>query len=590
MRPSEKLAVFITIGVFLLSGFALYKTAQHNYGTEIPKKGGEVREGIIGYARFVNPLLAFSDADKTLTTLIYSGLLKTDTDGKLIGDIANSWSVSTDGLIYTVNIKPSAQFHDGQPVTTDDVEFTIQKAIDPQIKSPKTPNWLGVTINKISPYEITFTLKKPYSPFAENLTIGILPKHIWGSIAPEAFDVSSYNKEPIGSGPFKIKSTRQNKSGLYEYYELESFEKYTLGAPYIDKLILSFYRNEKELSDAFVDGKINLVGGISADLANETLKKAKLTEKTTLPRIFALFFNQNTDPVLINKEVRKALSISVDKEALIKEILKGYGTEANSPIPFNINNYINTINQPLSINELVNTSGTTTSTYTPFVSVASENRNTVRNITEARTLLESSGWKISTSSNGVYEKTTSTKEKLRLSFTITTSNSPELKHTAELLQNQWAQIGADVKIDIFESNNIAQRAIRPRKYSSLLFGQVTGRDVDLYPFWHSSQRVDPGLNIALYANIKADKALEISRSTTDPDKQLKALADFEKEISIDIPAIFLFSPEYIYGSNINIKGIHIKALTEPSERFINVHEWYTDTKFTWKKKNNEIKL
>lgn len=564
MRPSEKLAVILTIGIFLLSGFAVYKTAEHKYGTEVPTNGGEVHEGVIGYARFINPVLAFTDADKDLTNLIYSGLLKANEKGELIGDLAETWSVSEDGLVYTVHIRPSAQFHDGEPVTTEDIEFTIQKVTDPTIKSSKATSWSGVTVTKTSPYEMTFTLKKPYAPFIENLTLGILPKHIWSTVAAEAFDVSSYNKEPIGSGPFKIKSTKQDKSGLYEYYELQPFEKYSLGAPFLKKVTFTFFRNEAELSDAFIDKTINSVGGISPQIAQTTFADAEKIEKTTLPRTFALFFNQNTDPVLINKEVRKALSISLDRTAIVNQVLKGYGTPAFSPLP---------VRQASTVqgdqNKTLNTSATE-STSTD-------------GIAEAKKLLEANGWKIGTSTGDVYEKVTANKQKLRLAFTITTSNSPELVESAEILKTQWAKIGADIRVEIYESSDLSQKIIRPRKYSALLFGQATGRDMDLYPFWHSSQRVDPGLNIALYANINADKALENARSTSDTTKQAAALAEFEKEIANDIPAIFLFSPDYTYGLNTNIQNIQIKTLTEPSERFSNIYEWYTKTKFIWKK-------
>lgn len=579
LRPSEKLAALITVGIFVISGFAVYKTAQHKYGTEIPQRGGEIREGVIGYARFINPLLAFTDADRDLSRLIYSGLLKPDSNGELVGDLAESWSVSDDGLVYTVHIRPNATFHDGEPVTTEDVEFTILKATDPTIKSTRAANWSGVTINKVSPYEMTFTLKKPYAPFAENLALGILPKHIWESVAPEAFDVSAYNKEPIGSGPYKIKTTKQNASGLYEYYELEPFNKYALGIPYINKIIIQFYKNEESLVSAFKDGDIDLIGGVSATYASDTLEDAKTIIESTLPRTFGLFFNQNTDPVLINKEVRRALNASTDREQLISEILKGYGTPAFSPLPTHLKN-----NALQAVATTTPATIVATSTDTNTVASSQEDR-----IAEARNILETAGWKIGTSTTetgeAVYEKTDSKGTKLRLAFTISTSNSPELKHTAELLKTQWAKIGADVKVDVYESSDLTQKIIRPRKYSALLFGQVTDRDMDLYPFWHSSQRVDPGLNIALYANINADKALETARSTSDTIKQASARTEFEREIANDIPAIFLFSPEYVYASNLELHNVHIDMLTEPSERFLHISDWYLDTKFTWKKEN-----
>ncbi len=576
MRPSEKLAAIIALIVFIISGATLYASAQHTYGTEIPVAGGSIHEGTVGYARFINPLLAFTDTDKDLTTLVYSGLLKATPNGTLIPDIAESVTVSTDGLTYDVKLKQGLTFHDRTPVTADDVEFSILRAIDPLTKSVKAVNWAGVTIEKIGPYELRFTLKKPYAPFEENLTMGILPKHIWQGVSPEAFDVSTNNRQPVGSGPYKIKSAKQNADGLYENYELIPFEQYALGAPFIEKITLSFFTNEQDAINAYLQGDIDTLGGISPSLADRIIKNndAPHIIKNSLPRVFGVFFNQNIEPVLINKEVRKALNESIDRDAMIAEILKGYGEEANSPIPPNLSHLARLPQSvasssdagPSSIDLVANTASTTALDY----------------IGKGKKILEDAGWKIGTSSDSVYEKKGKEKTE-KLAFTITTSNSPELKQAADILQRQWTKLGAEVKIEIFESSDLTQKVIRPRKYGALLFGQIVGRDLDLYPFWHSSQRVDPGLNIALYANIKADKALEAARGA-DPNGRTTARAEVEHEIANDIPAIFLFSPEFIYLSNKEIHNLDIGSMTEPAERFMNIHKWYLKTDYTWAKK------
>lgn len=565
MRPTEKVATIIASIIFTVSSIFVYITILHKYGTEIPAYGGTVNEGIIGYARLINPILAFTDTDKDLTALIYSGILKATPDGKLIPDLAESVELSDDGLVYTVKLKPDLSFHDGKPLTTEDIEFTIQKAIDPQTKSTKAINWSGVTVEKVGPNEIKFILKKPYAPFEENLTLGILPKHIWGNISSENFDVSEYNKEPIGSGPYKIKSIKQDISGIPESYSFSSFKKYALGRPLIDNINLLFYANEDDLVSAFKKGDIDVAGGISPNIIESIVNdnEAKYIVKDSLPRVFGVFFNQNVEPVFIHKEVRKALSESVNRKEMIGSILKGYGIEAYSPIPASLSHV------------------TATSTLTNQMQSGGEDLY----INNARKTLEDAGWKISTSTN-IYEK--KTKDKVEyLAFTISTSNSPELKATAEILQAQWTKLGAEVKIEIFESSDLTQKIIRPRKYSALLFGQVIGRDLDLYPFWHSSQRVDPGLNIALYANIKADKALDTARSTSNQIARSTARSEFEREVINDIPATFLFSPEYVYLLNKDIKHMYITSMTESSERFMNIHAWYIDTKHIWKKNTNK---
>ena len=176
----------------------------------------------------------------------------------------------------------------------------------------------------------------------------------------------------------------------------------------------------------------------------------------------------------------------------------------------------------------------------------------------------------------------SKKNIITLSFSISTGDAPELKATAYLLQEQWKKIGADVQVKIFEIGDLNQNIIRARKYDALLFGEIVGRDLDLYPFWHSSERVDPGLNIALYTNIKADKLLENIRKTTDSAEREKYFNSFNKEIASDMPAVFTYSPYFIYLIPAKVHNVTLGVLTTPSERFNEIEKWYIETNNIWK--------
>lgn len=562
LRPTEKLAVLIGILLFVCSSFFVYNTTQKRFGIELPDQGGRIIEGMVGNPRFINPVLAESDIDKSLTNMIYSGLLKTSPNGQLIGDLAESWTISENGLIYTVHINPKATFHDGKPVTAEDIIFTIDMARNPDTNSPIAANWSGVTVQKINDTQLTFTLKKAYAPFAENLTLGILPKHIWSTIPIADFDLSAYYQIPIGSGAYKVKSVRQAKDGFIETYELQSFKSYVLGRPFINRFKIVFFRSEEDAIKAFKKSDIQAWAGISANIAEHIKIEQKDTKikTSTLPRIFAVFFNQNTEPIFLNKEVRKALDTAVDKDQIVHEVLGGYAQSINSPVP---------VTEHIERSTL--SSATTSTILTPD-----------QRILAARQILEKAGWTVNASTS-IYEKKSNDKIE-KLTFTISTSNSTELIRTAELLKDQWTKIGADVKIETFESSDLTQKVIRPRKYGALLFGQIVGRDIDLYPFWHSTQRVDPGLNIASYTNTKANTALEIARSTSDPIKRVAARADFAKEVANDIPAVFLFSPEYIYAQNTQVFTDNMQFITEPSDRFININTWYIHKTYTWKLK------
>ncbi len=567
-RPTEKL-IFIIAGIALVaSALSLLSKVNNLYSVELPTHGGTYTEGIVGYARFINPLLGYTDADKDMIGLVYSGLLKATPEGRLVADLAKSWEVSDDGLTYTFTLKDGLTFQDGQPLTTDDIEFTITKAQDPLIKSPRAENWTGVTLEKISPTEIKFILKKPYAPFLENMTLGILPKHIWSNIEHEAFDINTYNREPIGSGPYKIRKAYRDDTGIYEHYDLIPFENYSLGKAYIERLVIKFYKNETEALDAYTGGDIEALGGIAPEEAKKIKDDQYNLQSTPLPRVFGLFFNQSNAPVLVNKEVRDALNVSVNRLSLIDTILQGWGAISKSAIP-------------RGLSKSAEISGTA-SVAIAGTSTASSDLDD-EYIEAGKKILLAKGWKLN--SSGIFEKQTKTAkstETQTLRFSISTSNVPELKRSAEILKETWTKLGADVKVEIFEPSDLTQKVIRPRKYDSLLFGNVVGRDLDLYPFWHSSQRNDPGLNIALYTNIKADKALETIRTTSDEAKRLEAYTAFEKEIQNDIPAIFLYSPDYIYATSKDIHNLEISNITTPSERFMNVHTWYLETEKVWK--------
>lgn len=569
-RPTEKLFFGIFSIIFIFSAVSVAQQINNMYSVELPTHGGTYTEGVVGYARFINPLLGYTDADKDMISLVYSGLLKATPEGKLVSDLAESWTISPDGLTYTFILKSGLTFHDGEPLTTDDIEFTIEKAKDPLIKSPRAENWTGVGIEKISDTEITFTLKTPYAPFLENMTLGILPKHIWSNIGHEAFDINTYNREPIGSGPFKLKKAYRDETGIYEKYDLIPFENYSLGMPYIKRLVVQFYKNESEAVLAYKNASIDGLGGISPEEALNIKKTEYNLQSTPLPRIFALFLNQSSAPVLVNKEVREALNASVNRLHIIDTILQGWGTLSKSAIP-----------KSLSLNpELSGASGNISAASSTSVEYAQMD---AQYIEAGKNILINKGWK--QNADGIFEKQTKSGKNTStqtLRFSISTSNVPELKRTVEILKDTWTKMGADVTVEIFEPSDLTQKVIRPRKYDSLLFGNVIGRDLDLYPFWHSSQRNDPGLNIALYTNIKADKALETIRTTSDEAKKLEAYRAFEAEIQNDIPAIFLYSPDYIYATSKNIHNLEISNITNPSERFMNIHTWYLETEKVWK--------
>lgn len=550
---TERVVFGVLISVALISALTMAWKVNKYFLVPVPSHGGSFSEGIIGLPRSINPVLAFTDVDKDLSTLIYSGLMKYD-NGALVGDLAAKYSVSDDGLVYDFVLKDNIRFHDGTPLTTDDIEFTIQKVQDSALKSPRRADWASITIKKISSMEIQFILKQPYAPFLTNTTIGIIPKHIWKNFDADQFIFSQYNTEPIGSGPYEVESVK--KSGeTPEYYSLNTFSRYHNEKPYISNLTIYFYPNETAALEAYNAGSIDNFAGMSPEEAHRIASSTSdsLIFHAPLPRIFGVFFNQNNAPVLANKEVRQALNMALDKEKIISEVLYGYGISIDSPIPV----------------------GTFSATTTKKAGDKDA----------AKALLAKAGWLIN--AEGILEKKTKTATQV-LEFSIATTDAPDLKKTAEIIKADWEDLGARVTVKVFEYGDLSQNIIKTRKYDALLFGEIVGKDLDLYAFWHSSQRNSPGLNLSMYVNSKSDALLENARTTSDNKKRSADYASFEKILQDEVPAAFLYSPEYMYIVSNKIQGVRLESITSPSDRWYGIDKWFIETDYVWKifMKNN----
>lgn len=521
------LSFFLSI-VFIFSAITIYNK---RFLTMVPAYGGVIREGIIGTPRFINPVFAVSDQDKDLTTLVYSGLTKKDSEGNIVLDVAESLTESDDNLHYTVTLKSDAEFHDGTPLTADDVIYTIDLVQNPLIKSPHRIEWEGVTIEKISDTKLIFSLKKPFPRFLDILVLGILPKHIWKNLTEEQLSLSDYNIHAIGSGPYSIEDVSTN-SGIPDTFTLSSHSKYTLGRPYIDTVIISTYQNEKYLLKAFEDGKIDRIHGISTDKISQLSLNNESIHTSLLPRTFAVFFNPNKLTPLSDKNVRAALQMAINKQAIVDMALHSYGKVINGPYPFD--------------EELGS------STY---------------NVEKAREILLASK---------VLKNSSST-----LDITLATANTAEMKQVAEMIQADWEKIGVKATLSIYEVSDLNQSVIKERDFQALLFGTITQNPSDLYAFWHSSQRNYPGLNISNYVSKKLDTNLEILRTESNAATRDNAYQAVKKEFSDEIPGIFLYSPALVYIANDEVTSPLPRYSSDNSSRFGLIESWHRYTDYVW---------
>ena len=550
---AEKAVFYFFVSIFLLSGITLLWKVSGAFLIEVPSRGGTLMEGVVGNPRFINPVLAISEADKNLVALLYSGMVRITPEGKTENNLAEAVTISDDRRIYTVRIHEDARFHDGTPVTADDIIFTIQKITDPSIKSPLRGNWEGITIGKIDEKTVSFTLKQAYTPFIYNLTVGILPKHIWKNVSLDEFSFSQFNTLPIGSGPYKVERVERNSGGIPNFYRLTPFENVSNKAPFIKNLAFRFYPSEMALIEAFNTGEIESISGISPERIPELQTDSSRIISSPLPRVFAVFFNQSQSKVFLNKEVRQALNLASPREKIVEKILGGYATAIAGPMPAGIYSRTSAKENKLMPDERLET---------------------------AKELLAKAGWRANLET-GILEKK-STSGTISLSFAISTGDASELQQVARELVATWQKLGAKIDVLIFETGDLNQNVIRPRNFDALLFGEVVGRDADLYPFWHSSQRTDPGLNIALYTNSRADQYLDNARSSDDPKEIEESYEVFAKELEADQPAVFLYTPSFLYVMPDKVKAIDLNSLTVPQDRFLSITDWYIETDRIWK--------
>lgn len=562
--PGERLLLYILS--IALAGSALALLAGVNTAVSVvePVTGGSLTEGVVGPPRFINPILAISQADEDMTKLVYSGLMEARADGSIMPSLAETYEISKDGTVYTFTLRENIVFHDGAPVTAADVLFTVEAAQNPDIKSPRRADWEGVGVSSPDERTVIFNLQHAYAPFLENTTLGILPKHLWSSVPAEEFPFHQLNLRPVGSGPFKVSSSRNDSAGTAVSFTLTAFPKFAQGAAFLRKITFMFYPNEQALIHAFNKGEIDALASVSPEGLGDLKRTDVRVLRAPLPRVFGVFFNQGHAPVLADASARAALSAAIDREALVDIALKGYGAVLDGPIPPGV---------------LEGGSSAASG------SEKAEKQDFAAN---ARNILIKGGWvfdektkewKKSASSKG--GSSAGGKGGQALSFSLSTADTPELSATGKALSDQWRAAGIDVSVHIYSISELNTNIIRPRAYDAILFGEVVGRTVDLFAFWHSSQRNDPGLNLAMYANSKADTLLGSARAATNRKEREKLYTSFASIIAKDHPALFLYSPEFIYVVPKNLSGVELGALTTPSERFLNVAQWYTDTESVW---------
>lgn len=524
----------------LLVAIVLASTVQLIYRSitgALQQNKGIYAEGLVGSPRLLNPLFSdFNDVDRDINALIFSGLMKYDpATAQFVPDIAEKVERSPDNLTYTATLREGIKWHDDVLFSVDDVLFTYRDLIqDPGLKN----NFLrtafdDVRIEKIDDLHISFTLSKPNSYFISYLITGILPKHLLNETPVKELEKSSFNRKPVGTGPYQYPEGAGRLPKNASSLTLTAYEDYYDEKPQIPTIRFSFFENQEDLIDEknTASGIPKLVGGNLEDMQEDDRFELHTYK---LPQYAAVFFNLDR-PFMKEKRFRQGLLISVDKNALAQEL---GGVEV-----------IDSILRNRLPDEWMHK-------YTP----------------EGLTKILGEFGYTKKGSAGFYMDSKGQTLSLVLVSKKFPDESPQeimtLK-TIDFLKKSWEILG--IRIDVTrETDENFQTLVRKREYDLLLAGHSLGYNTDAFSFWHSSQAGEFGLNLSQLKTFRVDSALEDLRLTFDIDRKKRKLKDLEKIISDETPALFLYTPKYTFALDKRIQGFTFENYAFPADRFSNM--------------------
>lgn len=527
------LLVLVVVQTRSLGGY--YQTLQ-------PRAGGTLSEGIIGSFTNASPLFAASPVDSSVSTLIFAGLLKYDEQGNLAGDLAESWNIDSTESVYTVTLKPDLLWHDGRPLTAQDIVFTYDTIQKPETKSYLLPSWRGIKVAAKDERTITFSLPNKLSSFPHSLTNGIVPAHILKDIDPAQLRSHSFNNvSPVGSGPFVFDTIEVRGEftdiARRESIALKAFDNYHSGRPKLERFIIRTFANEEELMDSYESKQINAMAGLSSLSDQHQNDPDVLEYGVPLSGQVMVFFKVSQD-VLSDVAVRRALVLAPNKKQLIMTL------------PYSLP----VIDEPL---------------LKSHIGYDKSFRQETNNRAEAEKILDAAGW-IKDPITGVRSKNGK-----KLNFRLSSQNTSEFTSVAGNLQKQWRAIGVDLQVDLQPEEEL-QNTVALHNYDALLYGINVGPDPDVFAFWHSTQadpRSDTRLNFSEYKSAVADQALEGGRTRSDPKLRAVKYRPFLEAWRTDAPALALYQPRFLYVVRTPFAGYEMYRLNSATDRYSNVHNW-----------------
>ncbi|MFA5129882.1 MAG: peptide ABC transporter substrate-binding protein [Patescibacteria group bacterium] len=548
----ERRIALIALILFLIAGGSVAWMLMRNHLIHVPAAGGKITEAIVGSPKAINPLYAVAnDPDADLTALVFSGLFRHASGTNVVPDLASKYEWSADGKQLSVTIRDGVQFHDGTPLTADDVVFTLRSAKDPAWRSPYASALRDVNIDESNSQTVVLTLTRPNAFLLDTLTIGILPAHIWQDVPPQNALLANANTSPIGSGPFSVRSLQHTANGNILSYVLDRFDAYYGIKPFIRQIELRFFPDRLSSEDALRSGQVDQLAFETGASSDKFTKSSQFTVSSLeLPQLTLAFFNVE-DPLLKDASVRQALAMAVDRNKIVAD--QG--------------NYAHPLYGPY-----------------PFISSDESTASPEERLDAARAMLEKDGWVAPTSGGIRARKSSSTSTQGEpLSLHITVPDVPELTSVADALKRDWSLLGADVIVTTVPSGDLLAKISELHSKQILIWNVLLSPTQDISPMWISDAASGSGLNLSNLKNRDVDTALNTVKAATNPQALADAQRATAKAILAQTPAVFLMQPSYGYVRSSRVMGARQDMqIASPSDRFDDVQNWYV--KMGWRLK------
>jgi peptide/nickel transport system substrate-binding protein len=511
--------------------------------------GGIYTEALVGSMGRLNPMLDWNNpADRDINRLLFSGLMKFDSRGLPQPDLADSYGASADGTVYNFSIRPNAVWHDGQPVTSDDVIFTIELIKSGSSLFPQDIKdlWSQVEVRQLNEKTLQVRLPEPFAPFLDYVTFGVLPKHLLESVPADQLATTDFNLNPIGSGPYKFDRLLIS-GGQITGVVLSANQDYFIRPPYIEQIVFRFYPSAAAALNAYKQGEVLGVSQLTLDILEEGLREPTLLGYTSrLPQMGLVFLNNNNPsaPFLQNDKVRRALMLGINRTIITSHILQGQAIIADGPILPGSWAYYDEIEK---------------FEYDPDA---------------AMQLLKDEGYVIPVGGGDIRAK-----DGELLAFTLIHPNNDTHTRIAQAIQSDWALIGVRIDLQAVPYDSLVNDFLTTRNYQAALADLNIARtpDPDPYLFWHQSEATG-GQNYSQWDNRTASEFLETARVAADFSERARLYRNFQVLFMRDMPSLPLYYPVYTYAVDAQVQGVQVAPLYDFSDRFALITDWYLVTR------------